>query len=311
MAIAAERGQRVRGHTLVWGALQLPDYVTNAPSTEVLRDYVTEHINGLVGRYAGRIAQWDVVNEPLPSITDPATPDGLDDNVFRRLLGPGYIAEALQLARAADPTAKLFVNENGIEVPGARQDRFYALVQDLLAAGAPLDGIGFQAHIGLIPPAQYPDRATLETSLRRFADLGLDVELTELDVTLLFRSGELPVRFAGQGADYRAITAACMAVARCSGLTTWGLSDRHTWLRSFFGFTDWPLPFDDDWARKPAYFGMRAAMVRHLFGARGGISGVSAVSSSATGSIAAARAAARLPFAGRLRPSARAGYGHS
>ncbi len=261
VALAEARGQRIRGHTLVWGALQLPAYVENASDTDALRAMMAEHVATVAGRYAGRIAQWDVVNEPLAGVLDPPTSDELDDNVFRRLLGPGYVAEALHLARAADPAAKLFVNENGIEVPGPRQDRFFALVEDLLAAGAPLDGVGFQAHLGLIPVGQYPDEATIAASLRRFADLGLTVELTELDVALVFRSGDLPSRFALQGGDYRSVVAACATVPTCAGVTTWGLSDRYTWLRSFFGFTDWPLPFDDEWQRKPAYFGMRAALL--------------------------------------------------
>ncbi|MFN8644214.1 MAG: endo-1,4-beta-xylanase [Candidatus Binatia bacterium] len=214
VAIADANQQRLRGHTLIWGASQLSAYAQNAASAAELRGYMADHVAALMGRYAGRIAQWDVVNEPLSGFGDAPTPDGLDDNVFRRLLGPGYLAEALQLARAADPRARLFVNENGIEVPGPKQDRFYALVQDLLAAGAPLDGVGFQAHLGLAPPARYPDRATIEASLRRFADLGLDVELTELDVTLAFRSGDVATRIAGQAADYRAAVAACLAVPR-------------------------------------------------------------------------------------------------
>jgi endo-1,4-beta-xylanase len=260
VAFAEAGAQRLRGHTLVWGAMQLPSYVQNAASANELRGYITDHVTTAMGRWAGRIAQWDVVNEPLPSIVDPPTPDGLDDNVFRRLLGPGYVAEALQLARAADPTAKLYVNENGIEVPGPRQDRFFTLVQELLAAGAPLDGVGFQAHLGLIPITQYPDAATIEASLRRFADLGLEVELTELDVTLIFRAGDLPTRLAFQGDYYRDVVEACTRIPACTGITLWGLADRYSWLRTFFGFTDWPLPFDDDWRRKPAYFGMRAAL---------------------------------------------------
>jgi len=260
VALADAGPHRLRGHTLVWGGAALPSYVESAATADELRGYLADHVATVMGRWAGRIAQWDVVNEPLSGILDPPTPDGLDDNVFRRLLGPGYVAEALQLARAADPTAKLYVNENGIEVPGPRQDRFFALVQELLAAGAPLDGVGFQAHLGLIPIGQYPDAATIEASLRRFADLGLEVELTELDVPLVFRPGEHASRLEFQGDYYRGVLEACTRVPACTGVTIWGLSDRYTWIRSSFGFTDWPLPFDDDWRRKPAYFGMRAAL---------------------------------------------------
>lgn len=271
VARAEAAGQRVRGHTLIWGALQLPAYVSGATTADELRGYMAEHIAGLVGRYAGRVAQWDVVNEPLPGFLDAPTPDGLDDNIFHQRLGADYIAEALHLARAADPSAQLYINENGLEVPGAKQDRFFALVQALLAAGAPLDGIGFQAHLGLVPPGQYPDAATIETSLRRFADLGLDVELTEVDVTLLFASGALPARFAQQAEDYRALGDACAAVPRCRGITMWGLNDQYSWLRPFLGNTDWPLPFDETWRRKPAYFGLRAGLLYGRLGVhRGG-----------------------------------------
>lgn len=264
MALADAEGMRVRGHTLVWGALQLPSYVQNASTAAELRGYMSDHIAGVIGQYAGRIAQWDVVNEPLRSTVDPATPDGLDDNIFTQLIGPGYIAEALHLARAADPTAGLFVNENGIVVPGPRQDRFYQLIVDLLAAGAPLDGVGLQAHVGLTPLLAYPTRDVVETSVRRFADLGLDVEITELDATVLFRPPDLALAFAIQGQDYRAYADGCFAVPRCTGITTWGLSDQYTWLRTFFGFDDYPLPFDDFWNRKPAYFGMRGSLLGRL-----------------------------------------------
>ena len=93
------------------------------------------------------------------------------------------------------------------------------------------------------------------------------MELTELDVTLVFPPGDVPTRIGFQGEYYRGVTRACLAVPRCRGVTMWGLSDRDTWLRSFFRFTDWPLPFGDARERKPAYFGLRAALVEHLFGA--------------------------------------------
>ncbi len=260
VALADAAARRLRGHTLVWGQMQLPPYVENATSAEELRGYLTGHIATVAGRWAGRTAQWDVVNEPLPALGEPAGPDGLDDNVFLRLLGSGYIAEALTLARTADPGAKLFLNENGIEAPGPRQDRFFALVQELLTVGAPLDGVGFQAHIGLIPWGQYPDGATIEASLRRFADLGLDVELTELDVSLFFRGGDVPSRIEFQGDYVREVIEACTRVPRCTGVTFWGLSDRYSWIPAFLGLTDWPLPFDENWRPKPAYFGARAAL---------------------------------------------------
>jgi endo-1,4-beta-xylanase len=72
---------------------------------------------------------------------------------------------------------------------------------------------------------------------------------------------------ARSGWCYRGVARACLAVPRCRAVTMWGLSDRYTWLRTFFGFTNWPLPFGDAWERKPAYFGLRAALVEYLLGA--------------------------------------------
>ena len=257
---AAAHGMRVRGHNLVWGRLQLPDYVQNATSEAELRSLVTEHIGTVVGRYAGRVAEWDVVNEPLSLLGFPDANDALDDNVFLRHLGPGYVAEALELAHAADPTAKLYVNDFLVETPGPKQDRLYRLAADLLAAGAPLHGVGLQCHFGLFS-ATYPQRAELQATIERFAALGLEVELTELDVGVARLTTDLPARLDTQAAIYRDAVSACSAVPACRGVTTWGIVDTYSWVRSFLGIDDVPLLFGDGWVRKPAYFAARAALV--------------------------------------------------
>ena len=262
--IARASGMRIRGHALIWGALSVPAYVENASSAQELRAFMKEHIETLAGRYADDIEQWDVVNEPLPSVIDAPTLDGLDDNVFSRLLGESYIAEAFHLAHAAAPKARLYLNENAILLPGPRQERFYELVTDLLAAGVPLHGLGFQGHFGLTPPGGYPTPAQIETTLRRFTALGLEVEITELDISTFFRGAPAGQELLVQARDYRDVVRACLAVPECRGITTWGLNDRYTWIRSFFGFPDDPLPWDDFWQAKPAYFAMRGAFLSHL-----------------------------------------------
>jgi len=257
---ASANSMRLRGHTLVWGGSQIASYVQNISDRDSMLERMEDHIEGVVGRYAGQIEQWDVVNEPLPSVVDPPTSDGLDDNVFRRVVGSDYIARAFHFAHAADPDALLFLNDNGILLPGARQDRFVALVEELLADGVPLHGIGVQGHIGLTPPAAYPTRQEVAASIRRFADLGLLVEITELDVVTLFLSTEgnalpLPLQ---QAVLYSDVVGACLENASCTGITTWGLGDHLSWVRTFFGLPDDPLLFLEDWTRKPAYFAVRA-----------------------------------------------------
>lgn len=259
MAQATANGLRVRGHPLVWGRLALPAWVNALTDPAAMRAAMRTHIETLVGRYAGRVAQWDVVNEPLTFFGNTGTTDGLEDYVFHRLLGPGYIEEALRIAHAADPQAKLFVNEILAFAPGPKQDRFFRLVQDLLAAGAPLHGVGFQGHITPpYAPTFRPTRAEMQATIARFAALGLAVEVTEIDVSV--PAPRTPCSLAEQGETYRDVASACLAVPACSGLTVWGIGDAYSWIESVLGYDGAPLPYDEQWQPKPAYRGLARAL---------------------------------------------------
>jgi hypothetical protein len=210
----------------------------------------------VVGRYRGRVATWDVVNEPLAIATGT-----LDDNVFAATLGEAYIADAFRTAHAIDPDATLFLNEFLLTYGGDKADGLRALVARLRAAGVPVHGVGIQAHF--FPLLPLPTRAELEGFLGSLADLGVRIELTELDVALWhFRDHADPL--IGQAAFYADVVAACMAVAACEGVTTWGLTDAGTWLDGFPPFSDTapnrPLLFDGAGAAKPAYAAVRTAL---------------------------------------------------
>ena len=216
---AQKTGRRVRGHTLVWDE-QLPGWVTGAHWTPAaLAKVLTTHIETIMGRYRGRVAQWDVVNEPLD---DNGT---LTKDVFLRTLGPRYIDLAFRIAHAADPHAKLFLNEIAAELPSAKQDALVALVRGLKQRGVPIDGVGLQDHTDA---GDYPDQKTLEHTMARFTSLGLDVEITELDVQLN-RGRHVADPQGAQIAAYAAAGAACRATPRCTGLTVWGVTDRYSW----------------------------------------------------------------------------------
>jgi endo-1,4-beta-xylanase len=244
---AEANGMRVRGHALFWGRLSLPDYVREASSPEEALGLLTEHIETVAGHYAGRIAQWDVVNEPLTLGGALGETGGFDDHVMYRQLGPGYIATALELAHAADPHAELFINDFLVIQPGAKQDLFFALAEDLVASGAPLHGVGLQGHFSI------PSSAEVEATVARFAALGLRVELTELDYPLSSFGGDADAKLSAQADAYRRTVAGCIAHPACSGITAWGFTDRYTWL----GSESAPLLFDTDYGRKPAYFAVR------------------------------------------------------
>jgi endo-1,4-beta-xylanase len=246
---AAAHGMLLRAHHLIWD-LYYADYL-NDLTAEALRDEFEEHIRTVAGRYRGKVASWVVVNEAANLVGEGYRP-GLWVDTF----GPGYIADAFRIAHEADPDAQLFYNDVFMEEIGEKSDFVYAMVQDLLAQGVPIDGVGFQMHHffgGPIP-------ATLQANLQRFADLGLRVQLTEMDVLSNQYPGDLAERLLQQGAVYHDAVAACLAVDGCDAVTFWGFTDKHSWIDLFVGPNRHPLPFDADYRPKPAYLGVREAL---------------------------------------------------
>ena len=247
---AEARGQWVRGHTLVWHQ-QLPSWIEGLSSAE-LRVAFEDHIRGVAGHYAGRVHAWDVVNE---AVADGG--GGLRDTPFLRGLGPDYVADAFRLAREADPQALLYYNDYGAEGLGPKSDRVYALVEDLVKRGVPIDGVGLQMHVSA---ASLPAAGDVAANMRRLADLGLTVNISEMDVRIRDLAGGLDGRLERQGQVYQELVGVCVAEPACDGVTFWGFTDAHSWIDGFFGPDD-PLLFDEDYAPKPAFFGVEAAFL--------------------------------------------------
>ncbi len=244
---AEANGQQVRGHTLVWHS-QNPNWLTNGTWTAAeLRQLMTDHIATEVGRYRGRLATWDVVNEPFN-----------EDGTYRQTLwynglGADYIAEALTAARAADPSADLYINDYNVEGVNAKSTALYNLVRDLKARGVPIDGVGLQAHLIL---GQVP--STLQQNIQRFADLGVDVAITELDIRMNLPSDS--GKLAQQAAEYKQVVNACVAVDRCVGVTVWGFTDSDSWIPDTFPGQGAATPYDENYAPKPAYYAIAEAL---------------------------------------------------
>ncbi|WP_326665400.1 endo-1,4-beta-xylanase [Streptomyces canus] len=244
---AEAHGQQVRGHTLLWHN-QNPSWLTNGTWTAAqLSQLMNDHIALEVGRYKGRLAAWDVVNEPFN-----------EDGTYRQTLwynglGTGYIAQALTAARAADPAARLYINDYNVEGVNAKSTALYNLVKSLKEQGVPIDGVGLQAHliVGQVP-------STLQQNIQRFADLGVDVAITELDIRMALPSDS--TKLAQQAADYKAVMNACVAVARCAGVTVWGFTDSDSWVPSTFPGEGAATPYDENYAPKPAYYAIAEAL---------------------------------------------------
>nr|3WUB_A Chain A, Endo-1,4-beta-xylanase A [Streptomyces sp.]3WUE_A Chain A, Endo-1,4-beta-xylanase A [Streptomyces sp.] len=243
--LAESNGQSVRGHTLVWHN-QLPSWVDDVPAGELL-GVMRDHITHEVDHFKGRLIHWDVVNEAFEE-------DGSRrQSVFQQKIGDSYIAEAFKAARAADPDVKLYYNDYNIEGIGPKSDAVYEMVKSFKAQGIPIDGVGMQAHLiaGQVP-------ASLQENIRRFADLGVDVALTELDIRMTLP--RTAAKDAQQATDYGAVVEACLVVSRCVGITVWDYTDKYSWVPSVFPGQGAALPWDEDFAKKPAYHAIAAAL---------------------------------------------------
>lgn len=242
---AETNDQTVHGHTLVWHS-QTPGWVQSLPAAE-MRTAMQDHIAAVAGRYQGRVAAWDVVNEAFNE-------DGtLRSSFWLQTLGPDYIADAFRAARQADPDATLYINDYNVEGQNAKSDGMYNLVRDLRAQGVPIDGVGLQGHLIV---GQTP--GDLQQNIARFAALGVEVKITELDIRMT-----LPVddaKLAQQAADYGRVIDACLAVPQCVGITTWGFTDKYSWVPGFFPGQGAALPFDENYAPKPAYDALHDAL---------------------------------------------------
>ncbi|TQS19460.1 endo-1,4-beta-xylanase [Microbispora sp. KK1-11] len=238
VSFAQSHGMRVRGHNLVWHA-QLPAWVSSLPLNQV-QGVMENHITTEATHYKGKVYAWDVVNEPYNE-------DGtLRQDVFYKAMGANYIANALRAAHAADPNAKLYINDYNIEGTNAKSNALYSLAQSLVSQGVPLHGIGFESHfvVGQIP-------SSLQANMQRFANLGLDVAITELDdrIPMPADSSELQQ----QGSDYGKVVNACLAVSRCVGVSQWGVDDGHSWIPGTFPGYGAPMMWDSGYQPKPAY----------------------------------------------------------
>ncbi len=239
VAFAQKNKQAVRGHTLVWHE-SLPSWVLTIKDKNEMQAVLKNHVQTVARYFKGKVFAWDVLNEAI-----------LEDGSYRKtpfynLLGEGYIADVFRWAREADPNAKLFYNDYNTDGINKKSTAVFEMVKKLKSQGIPIDGVGFQAHIDSNFNVQ--QQRTLE-NLERFKALGLEVQMTEVDVQL---SGNAPKaeRLAAQAKVYGDMLRACLA-AKCSAFITWGFTDAFSWRAGSS-----PLPFDSSYQPKPAYFAL-------------------------------------------------------
>ncbi|KAK6355572.1 hypothetical protein TWF696_004672 [Orbilia brochopaga] len=246
---AQTNGKIIRGHTFVWHS-QLPSWVSNINNKATLTTVIQNHIAQVAGRYKGKIYAWDVANEVFND-------DGTRrSSVFSNVFGDWtFLDVAFRAARAADPDAKLCLNDYNLDYSGAKLNNFVQLVKDLIARGVPIDCVGTQSHLvvgnGAIP--------SFKSTLDALASTGLEVQITELDI----RTNASPSsqQITQQGNDYRSVASACIKTAACSGITIWGVSDKDSWVPQTFSGQGYALLWDNNYQKKTtAYNGFVAGI---------------------------------------------------
>lgn len=239
---AEENHIAMKGHTFVWHQ-QNPPYVSGLTTREEALSLLTEQITEVMTRYRGRIREYDVANEVL---NDNGT---MRNTVWLKSIGPDYLDIAFTAARAADPGAKLLLNDYSNEYAGtAKGDAFYGLVKGMVERGVPIDGVGLQLHL----MEKYPlNKEALERNIDRFHKLGLFVSFTEIDVRIELPA--TPEKEANQSVIFGGLMDRALAEEGSGSFILWGWRDAKSWIPATFGGYGAAHPFDVTGKMKPVY----------------------------------------------------------
>jgi endo-1,4-beta-xylanase len=267
----AQNGLRLRGHCLAWEESN-PGWLATTATPDNAEAILVDHIARTVGRYAGRVHSWDVVNEPI--WPDHHKPGGLRDGVWLKTLGPRYIDIAFRTARAADPKAMLVLNEAGTEVTSPlgkrRRQDFLNLLDRLRQDHVPVDAVGLECHLSTRSEFVAQDFGEY---LSELAGRGFKILITELDVSDYDEpSPDVAVRDRAVADIYRGVMSTALSQPAVVAVLTWELADKYSWLRDpnvspryrrADGQPTRPLPYDDKLQKKSCWWAMAQALSGH------------------------------------------------
>jgi endo-1,4-beta-xylanase len=265
VAFAQRNHLRMRGHTLCWHnqtpAWLFKDSSGNTVSKEVLLQRLKDHITTVVSRYKAKIYAWDVVNEAISDKPD----EYLRPSKWLEIIGEDYIAKAFQWAHEADPNALLFYNDYN-EISAVKRAKICRLVKSLQQQGVPIHAVGLQGHWAVNEPSY----EQLDSTLQQFSQLGLKLQITELDISVYpkehnarerrpedAQNSFTPEREQQQIEKYKMVFQLFRKYQPfITGVTFWNLSERYSWLDNFpvRGRKDYPLLFDQNLLPKKAYW---------------------------------------------------------
>ncbi len=256
---------KVRGHCLVWGR-DNPDWLAKGHFTSrQLSHLLRDHISRVMKHYAGEVFAWDVVNEALDESGKPRDSIWYDQpGIGFAGKGTEYIEQLFRWAHKADPHALLFYNEAEGETLNRKSDAIYAMVKNFKKSGVPIDGVGLQMHFSTDIDVESMT-AAVSANIARLAALGVQIHVTELDVSVrVDSSGVASLDDLNRQAEvYRGVVRACLQNPGCTAIQTWGFTDKYSWIRSHSrGTRGQALFFDRDYQPKPSYRAVRDELSR-------------------------------------------------
>lgn len=240
---AEANGMKVRGHTLLWHN-ENPAWLQDGKfDKNQLLSLLEDHIRTVMGRYKGRILEWDVVNETVKH-----------PSFWTRKVGQEAVDSAFVYAHRADPAALLFYNDYDAENNSGKGDEVFEYVLERRARGIPIHGVGLQGHfmLGRI------DSASIDRNVKRLAAAGLRVSFTEVDVRMSLPADSAKLK--QQARDYATVLGICLDNSNCRTFLTWGVHDGQSWIPQAHPGRGAALPYDSAFAPKPAYFALKKAL---------------------------------------------------
>lgn len=262
-----EYGVSLRGHTLIWHS-QCPDWFFKGEngqgkaSAELLLQRIEEHVTTIVSHYKGKIDTWDVVNEVI------ADDYGLRRSDWYNIVGDydgdgdeyDFIEAAFKAARAADPDARLIINDYSLESSTNKAITMYNAVKKMLEDGTPIDGVGLQMHIGNGANAESM-RENIKI-LARLKNINPDfvIEVTELDVNCynwgekadVELTDEFLERFSKTYTDVFNMLMDLSEEGILDSVVFWGIHDGVSWLND--GAKNYPMLIARELELKDAYY---------------------------------------------------------
>ena len=245
----------LHGHTLIWYN-SIPEFLNNFKGTDQeFESFIQKYITEVVGRYKGKVASWDVVNEAIGEGTS-----AFRESIFYKRMGSDYVKKCFQFARIADPEVKLFYNDYGLVYDNKKLEGTFAMVDDLMVDDL-IDGVGIQMHIDF----NFPSKKDIQKATDGIVQRKLLVHFSELDVKTNPK-GERKVleedRIRAQAQKVYEVVQVYNNIPKAYkyALTVWGLKDDDSWITPTYGYPDWPLLFDNKFEKKKAYSGFIQAL---------------------------------------------------